>query len=88
MRRMLNKNTTIIPKEWTSFQRNLIPSPRCKGCNKKCEILYDSHHDQYFSLNCGLVVMEQSIYSIPYSITYTQYNTTTKGKKNKSKKEK
>lgn len=77
-------NTTKIPKRWVSFQRNLIPSPRCEGCNNKCIVLYDSHHDEYFSLSCGLVIMEQGNYRIPYEIDYT-FNTTYKKSKNESK---
>ena len=77
-------NTTKIPKRWISFQRNLIPSPRCEGCSNQCEVLYDSHHDEYFSLNCGLVIMEQGNYRIPYEIDYT-FNTTYKKNKTKSK---
>ena len=64
-----------IPEEMTKFQTNLIPSPRCGGCESNCTVLYDRHHDEYFSINCGTVIMEQGQYIIPYTIDYT-YNTT------------
>ena len=80
---MTKINTTIIPKEWISFKRNLIPPPKCENCENKCTVLYDSHHDEYFSLNCGLVIMEQGNYLLPYDIDYT-YNSTRK-RKQKSK---
>ena len=79
-------NTTKnIPKEWTRFQRNLIPPPNCEGCENHCTVLYDDHHDQYFSLNCGKIILEQGQYKIPYKINYT-YNTTKK--KNKGSEQK
>lgn len=82
---MTNINIALIPKEWTRFQRNLVPSPKCKNCEKKCTILYDSHHDEYFSVNCGLVIIEQGHYKIPYTINYTHHN---KQKRKKTKKRK
>lgn len=81
---MKNINLTIIPKEWTKFQRNLVPSPRCENCEKKCTVLYDSHHDEYFSVNCGLVIMEQGYYKIPYDINYTYTNTSQRKGKTKN----
>lgn len=82
---MKNKiNLTTIPKEWIRFQRNLVPPPKCEGCNTtKCTVLYDSHHDEYFSMNCGTVIMEQGQYKLPYDIDYTY--TTTQRKKGKMK---
>lgn len=58
---MKSKNNQL-----NNFQRNLIKSPRCDGCELECNVLYDSHHDQYFSEACGLVIMEMGIYLIPY----------------------
>ena len=71
--RMKNKiNQTRIPKEWLKFQKNLMPSPTCEGCNiNECIVLYDSRHDEYFSRNCGTVIFGQAQYKIPYSINCT-----------------
>ena len=77
-------NTTNIPKEWTKFQRNLIPPPNCEGCESHCTVLYDSHHDEYFSLNCGTIILEQGTYKLPYEIEYTY--STTKNKNKRSEK--
>lgn len=66
---MTYKNNKTRMKE-LQFQRNLIPSPRCEGCEQKCIVLYDSHHDEYFGMCCGTVIMEQNRYIIPYSDTY------------------
>ena len=33
----------------------------CTGCNEDCLLVYDSHHDEYFSLNCGTVKMQNHI---------------------------
>lgn len=32
----------------------------CSDCEKECIILYDSHHDEYFSLTCGTVRMQNN----------------------------
>jgi len=73
-------NNTLIPKEWFTFKRNLIPPPECENCNNNCTILYDHHHDEYFSLNCGLVILEQGNYLIPYNINTTLNKNTTNKK--------
>jgi hypothetical protein len=49
-----------------NFQNGLLGSPKCKGCDKECKIVYDSHHDQYFSLTCDMVVMEMGQFVVPY----------------------
>lgn len=51
-----------------NFQKSSVHKPKCKDCafNKKCEIVYDKHHDEHFSLTCGLVVMENNIYAIDF----------------------
>lgn len=49
-----------------NFQRGLLGSPNCRGCNRDCEIVYDRHHDQFFSLTCGVVVMEMGEFVVPY----------------------
>lgn len=56
-------------QEW-GFQRNLIRSPRCEGCENRCIVLYDSHHDEYYSMNCGKVILSQGQYRIPYEEDY------------------
>ena len=81
---MKNKNTIItnsFDDTWRNFQRNLIPSPKCKGCDKQCTVLYDSHHDQYFSCTCGLVIMEMKCSLIQYKSRAFKR----RGKKNKKK---
>lgn len=57
----MDNNTSIV-----NFQRDLLGSPKCKGCDLDCEIVYDSHHDQYFSATCNTVVMEMGVFVIPY----------------------
>lgn len=54
-----------MPLEW-SFKKGLISSPKCEGCDVRCEILYDAHHDQFFSANCGLVVVEMGVCLVDY----------------------
>lgn len=49
-----------------NFQRGLLGSPHCRGCQSECCIVYDSHHDQYFSLGCGRVVMEMGLFCLDY----------------------
>lgn len=56
-----------LQEGWENYQRNLILPPKCKGCDEECIVLYDSHHDEYFSHNCGLVIMEMGQYIMPYS---------------------
>lgn len=63
----------MLNSGWDTFQRNLIKSPKCKGCEKECLVLYDSHHDQYFSEVCGLVIMEMGEYIIPYGFIEDEY---------------
>ena len=48
------------------FQKSSVIKPRCKGCEKKCVIVYDRHHDHHFSATCGLIIMENNIYQIDY----------------------
>lgn len=49
-----------------NFQRGLMGSPRCEGCSyNECEVVYDAHHDEYFSLTCGLVIMSMGVYLLP-----------------------
>lgn len=55
-------NYVKVPIEWKGFQRGLLGSPRCKGCHRKCVVLYDSHHDQYFSATCGSVILEMGVF--------------------------
>ena len=49
-----------------NFQSGLLGSPRCVGCNRDCRVVYDSHHDQYFSLTCDKVIMEMGVFLVPY----------------------
>jgi len=79
-------NTTKIPEEWGNFQINLIPPPHCEGCENNCTVLYDKHRDEYFSLNCGIVIMEQGQYMLPSTIEYT-YNTTITHRRKRKKEE-
>ena len=58
------KLTKKTPHVWRNFQRGLLRSPHCKGCTMDCIVLYDSHHDQYFSCTCGLVIREQEHYKV------------------------
>ena len=66
----IKTKNTKISNNWDNFQRGLLSSPRCKGCKEDCVVLYDSHHDQYFSENCGLVIMEQNQFLINYPVFY------------------
>ncbi len=50
----------------SNFQHGLLMSPKCKGCGLKCEVVYDAHHDQYFSLSCGKVIMEMGVFVVDY----------------------
>lgn len=62
--------TNRINIQELGFQRNLIRSPRCEECENRCIVLYDSHHDEYFSMNCGTVILAQGQYQIPYEEDY------------------
>ncbi len=45
--------------KYTNFQRNLLSSPKCENCTaERCDVVYDYHHDEFFSESCGLVIME------------------------------
>lgn len=55
-----------IPREWWGFKRGLIRAPRCKGCERRCVVLYDAHHDEYFSATCGLVISEMGVFLLDY----------------------
>lgn len=56
-------------KNHMNLQRNLLSSPKCDGCAfKRCDVIYDAHHDEYFSEICGLVVMQSGAYLIEYTI--------------------
>lgn len=55
----------MIEKGFKNFQGGLMASPRCKGCKRRCDIVYDAHHDQYFSSVCGKVVMEMGVFGVP-----------------------
>ena len=50
----------------SSFKRGLISSPKCDGCDVRCEVLYDAHHDQFFSASCGLVIVEMGVCLVDY----------------------
>lgn len=78
----IKTNNTEFPREWLNFQRGLLPSPRCEGCEDKCSVLYDSHHDQYFSATCGLVIMEQGCFLVDYPVFY-DFKQKKKSKENK-----
>lgn len=55
-------------KNHTNFQRNLLTSPKCDDCRfNECEVIFDAHHDEYFSESCGLVIMQSGAYLIEYS---------------------
>ena len=58
-----------------NFQKSSIRKPRCKNCSfdKKCEIVYDKHHDEHFSLTCGLVVMENNVYALDYYVNSEKF---------------
>lgn len=60
----------MLNSSYSNFQRGLLGSPLCKGCSSECRVLYDSHHDQYFSVNCGKVVMEMGVFCLDYYINY------------------
>lgn len=79
-----NLTTDYYTTNSYNFQHGTIQFTKCEGCEEYCEILYDQHHDQYFSVNCGTVIMENNCYLIDNNINYT-YNTTTK-KERKHKK--
>lgn len=39
---------------------------KCKGCTDTCELIYDRHHDQTYSITCGRVVMQSNNIIIDY----------------------
>lgn len=41
----------------SNFQKSQIVI-KCRGCHRKCRILYDRHHDEHFSAACGRVVFQ------------------------------
>ena len=49
-----------------NFQKSTIKIKKCKNCKKKCSLLYDHHHDEHFSEECGTVVMQAMDYLLEY----------------------
>lgn len=66
VRKHFYKYEVSVPREWWGFKRGLIASPRCKGCERRCVVLYDGHHDEYFSATCGLVISEMGVFLVDY----------------------
>ena len=57
--------------DYENFQRNLLVPPKCEDCPfDKCEIIFDAHHDEYFSESCGLVIMQSGVYLIGYKLFF------------------
>lgn len=46
-----------------NFQKSQIVL-RCKNCKQKCNIVYDSHHCEHYSITCGLVIMQGGIWLV------------------------
>ena len=60
----------MLSDGFVNFQKGLMGSPRCKGCYRKCVVLYDGHHDEYFSLTCGKVIMEMGVFCLSYDVDF------------------
>ena len=75
---VLEKNNDNSKHAYRNFPR-AYGFPRCVDCREECIIRYDSHHDEYFSETCGLVLMEQghcyqsNIYDDVNINTYLRY---------------
>ena len=39
---------------------------KCKDCTDTCELIYDHHHDQTYSITCGRIVMQSNNILIDY----------------------
>lgn len=48
-----------------NFQKSTLKI-KCKDCTDTCELLYDRHHDQTFSITCGRVIMQSNNMLIDY----------------------
>lgn len=55
---------------FSNFQRGLLNSPRCKGCSRRCVVLYDRHHEEFFSETCGKVIMDMGLWCVDYLVDY------------------
>jgi len=51
-----------------NYQKSSIRKRKCPMCDKKCNIVYDKHHDEHYSLTCGLVIIRNNQYQIPLKI--------------------
>ena len=67
----IERNMKTKNKNYINFQRNLLTSPKCDGCIfDKCEVIFDAHHDEYFSNTCGLVIIQSGAYMIEYGLFF------------------
>lgn len=68
MVRVYNKSNMKTKNEnYTNFQRYLLATPKCPDCIfGECKVLFDAHHDEYFSESCGLVIMQSGVYLVDY----------------------
>ena len=51
---------------YCTFQSSNINYKKTQDCQHECNILYDQHHDQYFCLTCGTVIMQSNHYETEY----------------------
>ena len=59
---MKTKDYTII-----NYQKSNLTFKKCEDCkNEDCNLLYDGHHDEHFSITCGTVIMQSNNYTLEY----------------------
>lgn len=51
---------------YCNFRESHLSYTKPKHCTKKCNIVYDQHHDQYFCLTCGTVIIQSNTYETDY----------------------
>lgn len=70
-----------------NFRQSNLSYKRQTPCQKNCEILYDQHHDQYFCLTCGTIILQSNEYETEY-YSDPQFWQKLKEKRKKAKEEK
>ena len=61
-REMKTKDYTII-----NYQKSNLTFKKCDDCKQEtCNLLYDGHHDEHFSITCGTVIMQSNNYTLDY----------------------
>ena len=49
-----------------NFRQSNLSYKREKHCQKNCDIVYDQHHDQYFCITCGTIILQSNEYETEY----------------------